>query len=601
MLAKVINLNKAVKNVGFAPAVKYIFRDDKANSEKIEGGQFNLDCDIGTKEDRKTMIDILNHDASKVEKNGRFKGNPVYHYSLSWKEDEHPTAKQIHDAVEHTLMKLGMEECQATYAIHRDTDNHHVHVLVNRVHPTKSIIVGPPQKDFLILDKAMREIELTQGWKHDAGPHVVQYNGNAPTITRMTKTERAAQGISILDPNKMRASQQAIRSEKNSGAPSFQAWLNKEVSAEVLKLLKQNKPNWRDLHLFMLKRGCSIEAKGSGLIIKTELDGRTLTAKASQMHHDLGKNQIEKKLGKFEAVDWKIVADKKQTYGYAVQQYQSDIKHDCPGLTGNDDPKRIQKRTERAVEREALYLKYKHHQTDYKEERREQKSEMRLKHAEERQELYSSFKAQKTAFIASQKMNGITGQAAHSLWTREKMVQVDALKEQHKQERQSFSVNQPAGAVWRTWLEREAQKGNEAAKSALRGIRYREGQGKEQNSISGEEVEPLKPAKTNGISSLTSEFNQNKQTVIYRDERGDKRITDEGQRLIVHDKSEGTLETALELAQQKYGRDVYLTGTAEFREAAARECARQNIWVEDKDLQVIWNDEKYGNKLGIER
>lgn len=49
--------------------------------------------------------------------------------------------------------------------------------------------------------------------------------------------------------------------------------------------------------------------------------------------------------------------------------------------------------------------------------------------------------------------------------------------------------------MWRTWLEQEAGHGNEAAKSALRGIKYREGRDKEQNSISGEELDPLHPIK----------------------------------------------------------------------------------------------------------
>jgi len=163
-------------------------------------------------------------------------------------------------------------------------------------------------------------------------------------------------------------------------------------------------------------------------------------------------------------------------------------------------------------------------------------------------------------------------------------------------------VNQPKGQVWRTWLEQEAVQGNEAAKSALRGIKYREGRDKEQNSISGEELDPLKPVKKDSrdhdgdqaitLANLTPEV-RGSQSIIYRDSNGNRRITDEGPRVVVHDKSDGTLETALDLAGQKYGREVYLTGSAEFREEAARECARQNIRVADKDLQILWNQERY--------
>lgn len=617
MLAKVINLNKssagAQKNVGFGPAIQYVFRDDEPGEHVVEGGQINLHCDVDSKQDRDVMIHILNHDASMVEKNNRFKGNPVYHFSLSWKENEHPTKDQVHDAVAHTLKALEMDGCQAVYAIHRDTDNDHVHVIVNRVHPVKNIIVGPPRYDYFKLDKAMREIEIKQGWQHDLGPHVVQQDraGN-PAIVLMSKSERRELGMLTPDPSKIRESQQAIRAERNTGAPSFQKWLAQEVSKEVKEAINRPGATWADVHVVLGKRGCSLEAKGSGLIIKTEVDGRTLTAKASQMNHDFGKGRLEKQLGPFQATSYKPSVTPEKTYGHFVQSYQSTIEHDRPGVTGRDKQERMHRRIERAQAREELHAKFKHEQRGVASERPFLKGEMRRRHQQERKDLAESFKTGKAEFIADLKSKGIKGPAAYSLWAREKIIKTEALREQHKAERQAFSVNQPQGLVWRKWLEKEAEQGNEAAKSALRGIRYRERGAVEQNSISGEELDPLKPIKKDSrevesphqvtLANLTPEV-QGAQAVIYRDQDGRKRITDEGPRVVVHDKSDGTLETALDLAGQKYGGEVYLTGSAEFREEAARECARQGIYVADKDLQIIWNQERYDrqHEPGMER
>jgi len=616
MLAKVINLTKSAKgkSVGFGPAVQYIFRDDKDPAEHIEGGQINLDCDVETRADREVMTEILNHDSKKVERNGKFKGNPVYHYTINWQEGEKPTKEQIHKSVEHTMKALGMQDCQATYAIHRDTDNEHVHVLVNRVHPTKSIVVGPPRRDYLILDKAMRELEISQGWKHAPGPNVVVFDrdGN-PAIVRMTKAERAAAGIAIPDPTKMRESQQAIRSEANTGAPSFQKWLAQEVSNEIKEAISRPGATWADVHVVLAKRGCSLEVKGSGLIVKTQVEGRALTAKASQMNHDFGKGRLEKQLGTFQPAPYQAAADPEKTYGHFVHVHQSSIEHDHPGITGKD-PERMLRRIERAKDREDLHAKFKHEQRGIRSERPFLKKETTRRHQQERKDLFESFKDKKAEFVADLKTQGITGPAAYSLWAREKIIQTEALRDQHKQERQSFSVNQPKGQVWRTWLEQEAVQGNEAAKSALRGIHYREGRA-DQNAISGEELDPLKVAnkKTDRahdeyphkitLANLTPEV-RGSQSVIYRDAEGNKRITDEGPRLVVHDKSDGTLKTALDLAGQKYGREVYLTGSAEFREEATRECARQGIRVADKDLQILWNQERYDDRQpesGIER
>ena len=615
MLAKVIGLTRSAKgkNVGFGPAVKYIFRDDKPGDHNVEGGQVNMDLDLDTREDRNVAIHLLNHDASKVEKNNRFKGNPVYHYSLSWKEGEHPTKEQIHEAVEHTMKALGMQECQSVYAIHRDTDNDHVHVIVNRVHPEKNIIAGPPHRDFFVLDKAMRELEIKQGWQHDAGPSVVQKDRDGkPAIIRMTKSERREAGISAPDPLKMRESQHAIRSEKNTGAPSFQKWLAQEVSKEVKAAINRPGATWADVHVALAKRGCTLEVKGSGMIVKTTLDGRTLTAKASQMNHDFGKGRLEKQLGAFQPAAYQATVTPGKTYSHFVQAYQSTIEHDRPGVTGRDKEERMHRRIERAQAREDLHAKFKHEQRGIASERPFLKGELRRRHQQERKDLAESFKTGKTEFIADLKAKGITGPAAYSLWAREKIIKTEALREQQKTERQAFSVNQPKGVVWRAWLEKEAEQGNEAAKSALRGIRYRERGTIEQNSISGEELDPLKPSKKDSreieghqsitLANLTPEV-QGAQSVIYRDQDGRKRITDEGPRVVVHDKSDGTLETALDLAGQKYGGEVFLTGSAEFREEAARECARQGIRVADKDLQILWNQERYDRhpERGMER
>ena len=609
MLAKVIKLDKSAtgKSVGFGPAVKYIFRDDKPGDHEIEGGQVNMDCDLDSCEDRNVAIHLLNHDSAKVEKNNRFKGNPVYHYTINWQEGELPTKEQVNEAVVHTLKSLGMQECQAVYAVHRDTDNDHVHVVVNRVHPDKHIIVGPPRYDFLKLDKAMREIELNQGWQHAPGPNVVVLDraGN-PTIISMSKAERAAAGIDIPDLSKMPESQHAQRGSKNIGTPSFQKWLAQEVSKEVKNAISRPSATWADVHVVLAKRGCSLEVKGSGLIVKTTLDGRTLTAKPSQMNHDFGKGNLEKQLGNFQPAPYQATAILEKTYGHFVQLHQSTNNYDHPGITARDKQERMFRRIERAKDREDLHAKFKHEQRAIKSERPFMKGEMRRKHQQERKDLFESFKDKKTEFVADLKTQGITGSAVYSLWAREKIIQTEALRDQHKQERQSFSVNQPKGQVWRTWLEQEAGHGNEAAKSALRGIKYREGRDKEQNSISGEELDPLHPIKKAGrehdddthkinLANLTPEV-RGSQSVVYRDSNGNRRITDEGPRVVVHDKSDGTLETALDLAGQKYGREVFLTGTSEFREEAARECARQNIRVADKDLQILWNQERYDHR-----
>jgi hypothetical protein len=51
------------------------------------------------------------------------------------------------------------------------------------------------------------------------------------------------------------------------------------------------------------------------------------------------------------------------------------------------------------------------------------------------------------------------------------------------------------------------------------------------------------------------------------------------------------VEAALRIAEQKYGA-VDITGSAVFREQAARQAARLGIQVRDADLQKVWQDER---------
>jgi len=610
MLAKVISLSTSEKNVGFSPVVSYIFRDDKKLEKgdrepigPVEGGQFNLYADLDSLEDRNLAADLMNYTAAQTERNGRFKGNPAYHYSINWMQGEHPTKVQVEQAVAHSLKALGMHECETIWAIHRDTDNDHVHVVVNRVHPEKEIVVGPPRRDFLILDKAMRELEISQGWQNAPGPHVVVPGREGkPEIVRMSKAERREKGL-MKDPAQMTESQQAKRAEKNSGVPSFQKWLAAEVAPHVREALNRPGTSWEDVHLALARRGCLIEIKGSGMIIRSTLGERTLTAKASHMAYWASQSRLEAKLGPFQPPRLQTEADQSRTYSKFVDDIQSGI-HDGPGITGKQDPERMAKRIDRAKARDELKARYKAEQVATKEIRPQKRRTLQDIHAAERKALGEFLVAGKADFIQQQARNGIRGPVAYSLWAREKALAREAMQIRHRLERRELTISIPKGLVWRGWLKQQAEKGDEAAKAALRGIRYREQRQKAavQNAIEGEELEPLKPAKPKleredeepyriTLANLTPEVDTRKQIIVYRDEQGQKRFTDEGPRIVVHDTADGSLESALRLAAQKYGGEVKLTGSAEFREEAARTAARLGIQVADEDLKQVHEHE----------
>ena len=64
---------------------------------------------------------------------GRKLAKPVYHYTLSWGQDERPDRFEMSRAVDESLKALGMEDRQAFVVAHNDTQHRHLHVVVNRV------------------------------------------------------------------------------------------------------------------------------------------------------------------------------------------------------------------------------------------------------------------------------------------------------------------------------------------------------------------------------------------------------------------------------------------------------------------------------------
>lgn len=70
--------------------------------------------------------------------------NHVFHYSLSWRGEDEALTVTRQDMMESTrasLKELDGDDLQALIICHNDTDQPHVHVMVNRVHPETGRIV----------------------------------------------------------------------------------------------------------------------------------------------------------------------------------------------------------------------------------------------------------------------------------------------------------------------------------------------------------------------------------------------------------------------------------------------------------------------------
>lgn len=92
------------------------------------------DVEAATAEMRTTAF---NADVLKAEQGigGRKVEKPVRHVSLNWHPSDTPDQQAMIDAVQSFLKHMGWDEHQAILVAHNDKDYHHVHVVVNAIHP----------------------------------------------------------------------------------------------------------------------------------------------------------------------------------------------------------------------------------------------------------------------------------------------------------------------------------------------------------------------------------------------------------------------------------------------------------------------------------
>ncbi len=220
-----------------------------------------------------------------ARQNSRIKASSDYHCVLSWREGEHPTPEQAFAAGQRALAALGMAEHQYVMAIHTDTENVHLHIAANRVHPETFRAVDV-YRDYVRLDRACREVELEQGWSHERGIHLV----------REGRIEKAPTSRSLHVPAHLSARARDMRAWSDERPFSEMVQM---VAEDLKTVLASDRRSWDMVHGIFAEFGLRLESKGSGLIVVDRADP-THVAKASQIARFASRARLEAVLGKFE-------------------------------------------------------------------------------------------------------------------------------------------------------------------------------------------------------------------------------------------------------------------------------------------------------------
>src|SRR5271169_4217137 len=75
--------------------------------------------------------------------NARAKSDRTYHLLISLRAGENPDAQTLRVIEERFCEALGYAEHQRISVVHHDTDNVHIHVAINKIHPTTFTLHNP--------------------------------------------------------------------------------------------------------------------------------------------------------------------------------------------------------------------------------------------------------------------------------------------------------------------------------------------------------------------------------------------------------------------------------------------------------------------------
>ena len=211
-------------------------------------------------------------------RNQRATGDKTYHMLISFAPGENPSSQALQEIEDRVASSIGFKEHQRISVVHHDTDNLHIHVAINKIHPQTFNMIEPYRAYKTFAEVASKlEIEL--------GLQITNHQ------TRKNHSENLADDM-----------------ELHSGIESLINWMKRNCKEQI-----DAAQNWGDLHKILAKHHMRIQIRANGFIFCDE-DG--LTVKASSVSRNFSKQRLESKLGEFEPLHSITNLSLSNTYRY---------------------------------------------------------------------------------------------------------------------------------------------------------------------------------------------------------------------------------------------------------------------------------------------
>ncbi|EMU82173.1 relaxase/mobilization nuclease domain protein [Escherichia coli MP021017.5] len=261
--------------------------------------------------------------------NTRSKAEKPYHFVYSFPPGEQPDLETLHAIEDELCAAIGLDEHQRVSAVHIDTDNLHVHVAINKVHPTGLQNIEPYYDQFRLME-ACERLEVEHGLQRTFhGLEAKQRHQNrdiellpakAPEqrdilfrehlrnaydlsiskppeaktlngLRKLSDTRLQRQSADKAEPVRIGAKVASV--EAQSGIETLIGYAARELAPAM-----RQATSWQELHDAAAEHGLEVRQRGAGLVIGEPDSG--IWAKASNVGRDLSMKALTDRLGPFQ-------------------------------------------------------------------------------------------------------------------------------------------------------------------------------------------------------------------------------------------------------------------------------------------------------------
>ena len=204
--------------------------------------------------------------------------DPILHFQISWREGEHPDEQEWAGAAKTSIEALGFTSHQYMIAAHDNTDNFHVHVMLNRVHPETYHALNPRLSN-LTLHRTARELEHKFGRQEDAG----LYRWDA-VLNKPIRVEKEDMIVTRQNAERPKGGEVTLRGkmERFNDQESVRSFAADKPARALRQLFNSPTASWQQVHALLGRHGLEIHAAEKGGF-SVNVEGSQIRVKASDV------------------------------------------------------------------------------------------------------------------------------------------------------------------------------------------------------------------------------------------------------------------------------------------------------------------------------